>query len=54
MNLVALIIDDEVQIRRLLRPDGFLFLGAAETTMTLDASFERMQYERAGCYRLAA
>jgi len=42
------------RIRRLLRPDGFLFLGAAETTMTLDASFERMQYERAGCYRLAA
>jgi len=42
------------RIRRLLRPDGFLFLGAAETTMTLHASFERMQYERAGCYRLAA
>jgi chemotaxis protein methyltransferase CheR len=42
------------RIRRLLRSDGFLFLGAAETTLTLDASFERMQFERAGCYRLAA
>ena len=40
------------KVRRLLRPDGYLFLGAAETTLNLDDSFERMQLEKAGCYRL--
>jgi chemotaxis protein methyltransferase CheR len=39
------------RIRRLLRPEGYLFLGGAETTMNLDDSFVREQYERAGCYR---
>jgi chemotaxis protein methyltransferase CheR len=39
------------QIRRVLRPHGYLFLGGAETTMSLDDSFVRQQYERAGCYR---
>ena len=40
------------RVRSLLRPDGFMFLGGAETTMNLDESFDRMHYERAGCYRL--
>ena len=40
------------RVRKLLRPDGFLFLGGAETTMNLDESFERIAYERSGCYRL--
>ncbi len=40
------------KVRRLLRPDGYLFLGAAETTLNLDDGFERMQFEKAGCYRL--
>ncbi len=40
------------QIHSLLRPDGSLFLGGAETTLNLDARFKRMPYERAGCYRL--
>ncbi|OFW46060.1 MAG: chemotaxis protein CheR [Acidobacteria bacterium RIFCSPLOWO2_12_FULL_67_14b] len=39
------------KIRRQLRPDGYLFLGGAETTMGLDDSFRRMQFDRAGCYR---
>jgi len=39
------------RIRRDLRPEGYLFLGGAETTMNLDDSFVRQQYERAGCYR---
>jgi len=39
------------RIRRILRPGGYLFLGGAETTMNLDDSFVRQQYERAGCYR---
>jgi chemotaxis protein methyltransferase CheR len=38
--------------RRLLRPDGYLFLGGAETTMNLDESFARVDYDKGGCYRL--
>jgi chemotaxis protein methyltransferase CheR len=40
------------KVRRVLRSDGYLFLGAAETTLNLDDSFERMQFDKAGCYRL--
>ena len=40
------------KIRRLLRPDGYLFLGGAETTLNLDDSFERTEFQRSGCYRL--
>jgi chemotaxis protein methyltransferase CheR len=40
------------RVRRLLRPDGCLFLGAAETTMNLDESFERAQLGKGSCYRL--
>jgi chemotaxis protein methyltransferase CheR len=40
------------QIRQLLRPDGYLFLGAAETTLNLDENFERMPFKQSGCYRL--
>lgn len=34
-----------------LRPDGYLFLGAAETTVNVHDGFERVQIEKAGCYR---
>ncbi len=40
------------RIRRVLRPDGYLFLGGAETTLNLDDAFERVQVDRATCYRL--
>jgi chemotaxis protein methyltransferase CheR len=40
------------KIRQLLQPDGYLFLGGAETTMGLDDAFERVQIEKASCYRL--
>jgi len=40
------------KIRHVLRPDGYLFLGGAETTLNLDPSFDRISFERAGCYRL--
>jgi len=40
------------KIRKLMRPDGYLFLGGAETTLNLDESFERMDYKQSGCYRL--
>ncbi len=37
-----------------LHPEGYLFLGAAETTMALEGQFERVKYNRAGCYRSRA
>lgn len=40
------------KIRDQLRSDGYLFLGGAETTLNLDERFERMEFPRAGCYRL--
>lgn len=40
------------KIRRVLRPDGYLFLGGAETTLNVDDAFERVAYERSSCYRL--
>jgi chemotaxis protein methyltransferase CheR len=42
------------KVRRILRPDGYLFLGGAETTLNLDESFVRHQVNRSSCYRLAA
>lgn len=39
------------RVKHLLAPDGYLFLGAAETTMNIDDGFERLPLERAGCYR---
>jgi len=39
------------QIRLILQPGGYLFLGAAESTLNLDDSFERTEFKRAGCYR---
>ncbi|MEZ5284159.1 MAG: protein-glutamate O-methyltransferase CheR [Vicinamibacterales bacterium] len=38
--------------RRAMRPDGYLFLGGAETTMNLDEQFVRQQFNRSGCYRI--
>lgn len=40
------------RLTSILEPDGFLFLGAAESTINLDSSFERMSYKHSGCYRL--
>jgi len=40
------------RLRQLLRPDGYLFLGGAETTLNLDDAFERVQLDRFSCYRL--
>lgn len=40
------------KIQKLLKPDGYLFLGAAETTLNLNESFERMDYKQSGCYRI--
>jgi chemotaxis protein methyltransferase CheR len=40
------------QVRRVMQPDGYLFLGCAESTINLDENFERMVYQKTGCYRL--
>ena len=41
-------------VRQVLPPWGYLFLGGAETTINLGAAFERVQFDKAGCYRLKA
>jgi chemotaxis protein methyltransferase CheR len=40
------------RMRGLLRPDGYLFLGGAETTLNLDDQYERTKGDTSGCYRL--
>jgi chemotaxis protein methyltransferase CheR len=40
------------QVRALLRPDGYLFLGGAETTYGLDESYERVVFGKAAAYRV--
>jgi chemotaxis protein methyltransferase CheR len=40
------------KVKRLLPPDGWFFLGGAETTMNIDDGYERVTDERGGCYRL--
>jgi chemotaxis protein methyltransferase CheR len=40
------------KVRHLLKPDGFLFLGGAETTFNLDDGFERVQFHHTICYRV--
>jgi chemotaxis protein methyltransferase CheR len=39
------------KVRQQLRPDGLLLLGGAETTMNLDANFERVPHGRSTWYR---
>ncbi|HWA55735.1 MAG TPA: protein-glutamate O-methyltransferase CheR [Gemmatimonadales bacterium] len=39
-------------VRKVLQPWGYLFLGGAETTINLGDVFNRVQFDRAGCYRL--
>ena len=40
------------RVRQVLRPDGYLFLGGAETTLGIDDAFERVVLDRATAYRL--
>ena len=40
------------KIRKILRPDGYLFLGGAETTLNLDDHFERVVIQKTTCFRL--
>ena len=40
------------KIRGALHPTGYLFLGGAESTMTLDPNFDRVPFKHGSCYRL--
>lgn len=40
------------QVRRLLSPSGYLFLGTAETTIQIDDGYERVDFGAASAYRL--
>lgn len=40
------------KIRKVLQPDGFMFLGTAETTLNIDPSYERRSFFRTSCYRV--
>jgi chemotaxis protein methyltransferase CheR len=39
------------KIRQHLRPDGWLFLGGAETTLGIDDSWQRVTAGKTVCYR---
>ncbi|PIQ24476.1 chemotaxis protein CheR [bacterium (Candidatus Blackallbacteria) CG17_big_fil_post_rev_8_21_14_2_50_48_46] len=41
-------------VRKVLKPDGYLILGSAETTLLIDSAFERVETSlNVNCYRLA-
>ncbi len=40
------------RVRRVLRPDGFLFLGCAETTLNLDSEFQSVPIGNFVCYKM--
>jgi chemotaxis protein methyltransferase CheR len=40
------------KIKNVMCPDGYLFLGGAESTFNLDESFDRKEIEKASVYRL--
>ncbi len=42
------------RMRRLMSPDGYMFLGGAETTLNLDESFKRVQVNNSAYYQLNA
>jgi chemotaxis protein methyltransferase CheR len=42
------------RVRGAMRQDGFLFLGAAESTRNLDDRFERLPFSKTGCYRIGS
>jgi chemotaxis protein methyltransferase CheR len=42
------------RVRRLLRPDGYLFLGGSESTINFVGAFEPIEHDVAGCFRLKA
>lgn len=41
------------KLKRALRPDGYLFLGGAETTIGIDDTFKRVALEKASYYQIS-
>jgi chemotaxis protein methyltransferase CheR len=41
------------RVRKVLRPDGYLFLGAAETTLNVHPAYERVTLNGATAYKLS-
>lgn len=41
------------RVAQLLRPDGYLILGGAETPFNIDSSFRRVEHLKSGFYQLA-
>lgn len=41
-----------MKMRQVLQPDGFLFLGCAESTLNLDVTFERVTFGTTNFYRM--
>ena len=39
------------KMRLTLKPQGYLFLGGAETTLYLDSDFDQVYFDKAACYR---
>lgn len=56
--LIYFNIDTKIEIlarvHQILKTDGYLFLGLAETTLSLDERFKRVPEMKAGCYQLRA
>lgn len=42
------------RVRKTMKPDGYLFLGGAETTLNLDDCFKRVQVDKSAYYQLGA
>ena len=42
------------RVRKTMKPDGYFFLGGAETTLNIDESFKRVQIDKAAYYQLAS
>jgi chemotaxis protein methyltransferase CheR len=40
------------KVRRSMRPDGYLFLGGAETTINIDDAYDRVQLVKGGVYQV--
>lgn len=40
------------RVRKVMRPDGYLFLGGAESTLNIHDGFERAPFGRSICYRV--
>lgn len=42
------------RLRNVLKPDGYMFLGGAETTINIDDAFKRTQVDKSAYYQIAS